>query len=57
MKKEAEDPELQDELRKISQEFAPTESNGLVTFKSVYMGLHKRDLLQRAARRTGMGLF
>ena len=25
----AEDPELQDELRKISQEFAPTESNGL----------------------------
>jgi hypothetical protein len=24
----AKDPELQDELRKISQEFAPTESNG-----------------------------
>jgi hypothetical protein len=31
--------------------------NILVTFKSVYMGLHKKDLMQGDVPRTGLGPF
>ncbi len=31
--------------------------NDMVTFKSVYMGLHKKDLIQGDVPRTGLGPF
>jgi hypothetical protein len=36
---------------------SPFRGNSLVTFKSVYMGLHKRELMRRATRGRGRGLF